>query len=853
MSSNQGSERVRYPTTVRHNLPPQRVQLVGREQDSRAVVSLLLHTPGRQVTLTGTGGVGKTQLALHVATNVIDSFPDGVWLAELGAVSDPNLVPQTVLSALRLGEQPGEAASQTLINWIGQRRMLLVLDNCEHLIDVCAQLTDALLGECPNLRVLATSRHPLRIEHETIWRVPSLAAPDPGAVVSVDHVAQFAAAQLFVQRAQAIRSGFTLTSQNAAMVAAICARLDGLPLAIELAAAWVRALGVEQILERLDDAFELLVGGSRSAPSRQQTIRATLDWSHALLSDAERTLFRRLAVFVGGWSLEAAVDVCSDSVAERHELLARLTQLVDASLVQVEDWNERARYRLLEPTRQYAHMRLTASGELEAIRRKHARFFRSFADALADDANLGGPGRQAALGAFGHEQDNLRTALRRSLDQGDAETGIRLGRALWTFWVVRGLNTEGRSWMAQLGALPDVAKAPGLRVVAQGIEATFAWRQGDYAAAQALLQQALPFLDQAPEPRLRHSVPADLGMIALYQGDYSAARLHLEEELAAARALGHRVDEAVALDNLGTLALMLEDYPTARRLCEQSLAIAREVGDPWALGLSLTMLQQAVLYQGDLSTGRQLVEEGLRAVRQIGDRLMLGYSLEAAGRLEIAEGRYTEARTALHEDLLVRQELGSRSEIAHALDAIAALAAAEGASERALHLAGAADRIWEVIGGRLSPIYQTLLERWLAPLRQTLGQDTIRSAWETGRSLSIERAVALARAATETPPPQPDEALQTSERRVIDLTRREKQVAALLAEGLTNRQIAERLVVTQRTVATHIEHILEKLGFASRHQVGVWAAENGLTAKTVTEYGPRAKGNDSHRQLTDLS
>ncbi len=321
---------------------------------------------GVQVTLTGTGGVGKTQLALHVATNVIDSFPDGVWLAELGAVSDPNLVPQTVLSALRLREQPGEAASQTLINWIGQRRMLLVLDNCEHLIDVCAQLTDALLEECPNLRVLATSRHPLQVEHETIWRVPSLAAPDPGAVVSVDHVAQFAAAQLFVQRAQAIRSGFTLTSQNAAMVAAICARLDGLPLAIELAAAWVRALGVEQILERLDDAFELLVGGSRSAPSRQQTIRATLDWSHALLSDVERTLFRRLAVFVGGWSLEAAVDVCSDNVAERHELLARLTRLVDASLVQVEDWKERARYRLLEPTRQYAHMHLRASGELEA-------------------------------------------------------------------------------------------------------------------------------------------------------------------------------------------------------------------------------------------------------------------------------------------------------------------------------------------------------------------------------------------------------------------------------------------------------------------------------------------------------
>jgi predicted ATPase/DNA-binding CsgD family transcriptional regulator len=807
---------------AQHNLPAQRLQLIGREEDRRAVVPLLLEAGGRQVTLTGTGGVGKTQLALLIATSLTDSFPDGVWLAELAAVSDPDLVPRTVISVLGLAEQPGEAVSQTLVSWIGRRRMLLVLDNCEHLIDACAQLVEALLHGCPNLRILATSRQPLKVDHERVWRVPSLAMPDSTSAPSPERIAQYAATQLFVRQARAVRSGFGLTPRNAALVAAICARLDGLPLAIELAAAWVRVLGVEEILERLDDTFQLLVGGRRSAPSRQQTMRATLDWSHGLLSEAERILFRRLAVFVDGWSLEAAVDVCPDNVAERHELLARLARLVDASLVQAEDWNQRTRFRLLEPVRQFAQTHLRASGEVERLRRKHALHFRSFAIGVADDANLGGSGREAAFSALAHEQGNLRAALRWSLEHGDGETGITLGRAQWTFWVVRGLITEGRSWMAQLGALPDVVKSPGLRAVARSIEATFAWRQGDYGVAQALLQQALPFLEQSPEPRLRHSVPADLGVVAMYQGDYSAAKLHFEAELAAARALGHRADEAVALENLGTHALMLKDYPTARTLCEQSVAIAREMGDPWALGMSLTMLEHAVLYNGDLSNGRQLVEEGLAVVRQIGDRFMLGYSLEAAGRLAIAEGRYTEARAALHEDLRVRQDLGSRSEIAHALDAIAELAAAERDAERALLLAGAAARIREVIGGQASPMYEALFDAWMKPLRRTLGQDAVRSGWDAGQSLSIERAVELALSATEPLPPPP------CDRRDMELSPRERHVAALLANGLTNRQIADQLTISQRTVATHIEHILEKLGFASRHQVAVWATQHGL-------------------------
>jgi predicted ATPase len=304
----------------RNNLPALHTQLFGREQDSATVRELTLQTLGRLVTLTGTGGCGKTQLALLVATSLIDAFPDGVWLVDLAPVETGPLVPQAVMSALGMLEQPREAPSQTLAGWIRGRSMLLVLDNCEHLLDACAELAAALLDACPSLRLLTTSREPLRISGERVWRVPSLGIPEPRSTLSPDQVAKFPAPQLFVQRAQALKSDFAVTSHNAAVVSAICARLEGLPLAIELAAAWVRVLGVDQI-QRLDDTYELLVGGSRSAPSRQQTMRATMDWSYGLLTEAQRVVFQRLAVFVGGWSLEAAEDVCSGGKIGPKEVL----------------------------------------------------------------------------------------------------------------------------------------------------------------------------------------------------------------------------------------------------------------------------------------------------------------------------------------------------------------------------------------------------------------------------------------------------------------------------------------------------------------------------------------------------
>jgi predicted ATPase/DNA-binding CsgD family transcriptional regulator len=813
-------------------LPALHTQLFGREQDSATLRDLMLHTPGRLVTLTGTGGCGKTQLALLVATNLIDMLPDGVWLVDLAPVQAAQLVPQTVISALGVREQPNEAPSQTLIGWIGQRSLLLVLDNCEHLLDACAQLTAVLLDACPNLRLLTTSREPLRISGERVWRVASLGIPEPLSTLLPDQVTQFPAVLLFVQRAQAVKSDFVVTSRNAAVVSAICARLEGLPLAIELAAAWVRVLGVDQILERLDNTFELLVGGSRSAPTRQQTMRATLDWGYGLLSEAERVVFQRLAVFVGGWSLEAAETVCSAGMVGAKEVLDHLTRLVDASLVQVDEHEERVRYRLLEPVRQYAHLRLSASGELDAIRQQHAAFFVSYAQRWETDANYGGPGRQAALAALEREQDNLRATLRWCLEQGDAEKGIFLARALWTCWVIRGLYVEGRSWLAPLAALPDVAKGPAIRAVAQSIEATLAWRQGEYIVAKALFQEALPHLRQAPAPRLLISVPNDLGLIALWQGDYSGARAHLEESLAAARAAAYRVDEAIALGNLAWVALMQAAYPTARALGEESQALARAVGDDWALCLSLITLEQVALGEGELSTARRLVEEGLALMRRNGERWQLPISLDVLAQVAIAEGHHAEARRALREGLLVRQETGNRSGIVYSLEGIAALAAAESEVQSAIQLAGASASMREAIGERLSPLGQAMLNKWLLPLQQTLGTHAIQSAWEAGRAMIIDHALELAFSATETPIKQPEQPPDSQKQHVTELSPREQQVAALLAEGLTNRQIAERLVVTERTVAAHIEHILDKLGFASRHQVAMWAADNGLVSST---------------------
>jgi non-specific serine/threonine protein kinase len=812
-----------------HNLPTHATALVGRDREVADLRQLLLSDDGRLVTLTGVGGCGKTRLALGVAASLIGSFKDGVRLVELAAVVDPALVPQAVASVLSVRERSDRSLRDALVAHLARRQVLLVLDNCEHLVKVCAELADTLLQGCPGVRVLATSREALHIPGERAWRVPSLAIPDPHSIVRPEQLTRFAAAQLFVERAQAVQSNFGVTPRSAPVLAAICARLEGLPLAIELAAAWVRALGVEQILERLDDVFGLLVGGSQLGPSRQQTMRATLDWSYGLLAPSEQIVFQRLAVFVGGWSLEAAEVVCSGGGVAPQEVLGLLTRLVDASLVQVDEQDGRARFRLLEPVRQYAQARLEASGEMDAVRLLHATCFERFAERWEPAANVGGPRREAAHAALELEQDNLRAALRWCLDQGDAAMGFRLGRAHWNLWVVQGAFSEGRAWLTQLAALPDAAKAPAMRAVAQGIEATLAWRQGNYARALELQREALPLLRQADDSWPLLAALADLAWIALWQGDYRAAQAHFDEMLAVARAASDRVHEAIALRGLGSLALVQEDYSTAYARSEASLTVARAVGDTWAVSVALDSLATVMLRQGDLATARRLAEESLALHRQIGEHFQLAYCLDIVGQVAMAEGHSAGARAALRESLHLHQDLGNRAGVAETLESIAALAATKTQSERAVQLGGAAAGIREQVGAPLTPMRRAMLDHWLVPVRQALGAETTTLVWDTGRDMPIEQALDLAFAATAPPATPSNEPPDRLAQQVERLSPREREVAALLAHGLSNREIAERLVVTERTVAAHIEHLLNKLGFASRHQVGVWADEHGLS------------------------
>ncbi|MGI8826159.1 MAG: ATP-binding protein [Chloroflexota bacterium] len=475
---------------TRHNLPAEVASFVGRERELAEIKRILRRT--RLLTLTGAGGSGKTRIALRVSADMVQSFPDGVWLAQLAPVADSALVPRTVAAALGVHGIPGKSLLATLTIALASRRLLLVLDNCEHVVGTTARLVEALLHACPYLRILTTSREPLRIPGEVMWRAPSLAVPEVGVHLSPEALAQVEAVALFLDRARARQPDFTLTNDNAPAVAAICRQLAGLPLGIELAAAQMGSLAPEQIATRLDDALRLLGGGSRVLP-RQETLRATLDWSYALLSEAERAVFRRLAVFAGGFDMDAAEGVCSGEGIERAGVLALLVALVEKSLVEPQVQRREARYRLLEPVRQYALACLSAEGEADEVQRRHAHFFLEMAEA-AEPSLMSGE-RAAAMERLATDEDNLRTALawsRRATEGTDRETGLRLAGALMWFWNFRGEVNEGLEWLEASLAKGQEA-APAVRARALYAACELAWLAGknDLALARAEESEAL--------------------------------------------------------------------------------------------------------------------------------------------------------------------------------------------------------------------------------------------------------------------------------------------------------------------------------------------------------------------------
>jgi predicted ATPase len=743
------------------NLPVQVTSFVGRERELAEVRGRLAET--HLLTLTGAGGAGKTRLALQVAAELLNSYPDGVWFIDLAPLNDPLLVSPTIMTTLGVADEPGRAPLVVLGDYLRRRIVLLVLDNCEHLIDACAQLAEALLRQCPGLRILATSREMLGVAGELAWRVPSLSLPDPQQPLTVAELERSEAIQLFVQRARLVQPGFTLTDEIAGTLAQICRRLDGIPFAIELAAARTRALSPEQILARLDDRFRLLSGGSRTVRPRQQTLRAMVDWSYDLLSGPEQRLLHWVSVFAGSFSLEAAEAVCGDSEQETGcqmwsfpspiptgAILDLLFQLVDKSLVVAERQGNADRYRLLETIRLYAGEKLQEAREGLTVGARHAAFFQTLAERARPELN--GPDQPVWSARLAVEHDNLRGALRWSIER-DTVQGLRLAGDLGHFWRLQGDHREGRRWLENLLARTidrveavdpavrreiQVARAQALRVLG-----TLAIDQGDYAAATSFLEESVKLYRAAEDKNGYASALMLLGyMVAV--DDPAGARRIWDECLPLAREVGDlRVISAI-LGYLGLLAARDHDISRARALVEESLAFRLQLGGTWLIARAHEDLGTFAFLEGDLSLAKRHWQEALRMSRQLHDRRIGGSVHLHLARLARAEGNGEQARTWARESIRQCAQVGTWLMYA-GLTVMGTLLIEHGETVQGVRLHAMAtgrtrrDITWFWV--------DAAIEEWrtiLATTRPTMGDTAFATAWAEGQAMTLEQAVAYA-------------------------------------------------------------------------------------------------------------
>ncbi len=728
-----------------HNLPVQLTSFIGREREIEQVKAALRER--RLVTLTGPGGCGKTRLALEVAAGVSDEFEDGVWLVELASLSDPLLVPRAVAAVLNIREERGRPLRQTLATALCQHSLLLLLDNCEHLIDACSAMADGLLAACPRVRVLATSREMLGLAGEFSFRVPSLALPQPSQLAAAEQnedalrqVMGCEAVRLFVERALTARPEFR--PSRVRVIAQVCEQLDGIPLAIELAAARTRVMTVEQIAAGLDDRFRLLTGGSRVALPRQQTLRALLDWSYDLLMEPEKVFLARLSVFIGGASLEAIAGICSCRPGEGYDVLDALTRLVDKSLVIAEEHDGVMRYSMLETIRQYARERLAASGESEPLRSCHRDYFL----ALAEEAEpkLHGAAQAEWLNRLETERDNLLAAIEWSLARCDLEASVRLGAALWPFWEIRGYWTEGRERLDKILALPGAAEHGRLYARLLIGAGTLGFHQGDYAVARKHLE-AITGREQAGEGRreLAHALYVS-GSIAQARGDSLSAEALFAQGLDAARAVGDSFLIAGGLLCLGNGKLNQCDYPQARAFFQESLVAFRQVGDKRNIAKVVGNLGLMAYEEGDYSSASPLYEEALAIRRELGDKAGIATQLDNLGYATLHQGEYGRARAEFQESLTIFGEIKSKRGIADVLCGLAALAAAQGEAERAARLLGAGGALYAALGFQVDAANQAEYVRAAAPARTQLGEARYDALCAEGAKMSAEQATAYA-------------------------------------------------------------------------------------------------------------
>ena len=846
------------------NLPAEPNPFVGRERDLAELARLLGEV--RVLTLCGPGGIGKTRLATRLAGQLAGRFPDGAWLVELADTTDPGQLPQRAAAALGIRTEQARDISDTLAAALAPRRALLILDTCEHLIGPCAEFVFWLLTACPQLRVIATSQEPLRLHGETAWRVPPLQLTGAGAVTPggpgwagrrdpgwagggdwaggpgrpADELPE--AMLLFAARAAAARPDFRLDEATAPAVAAICRALDGMPLAIELAAARVRALAVPQIAERIDDRLSFLATGTRTAPPRQQTLRAAVDWSYELLSQPEQVLLRRLSVFAG-WSLELAEQVCADEIIPAGQVLELLGALADKSLVATEAGSDgERRYRLPDTIRRYARERLDQAGEGPRLRRRHRDYLLEQAETAVAQAFVSGdppwPQRVILYHKMARERANYELALADCAQ--DAEAGLRICAALRAIWVTSGDVATGAAWfdrMLNLGGPPPPA---GLRARALMMRAELAFEQQDYPTAAG---RAADGLALSRETGCGHEAGGlrVLALVALRAGRIGEARAQVAAAIAAAQAAGDGWEEGLGLASRGAIEARDGQLGQAQQSLQQALAVLAD-NNGWGLALVRYGL-------GRLAGARQQHPAALTHLRaavalweQIDARPEIARGLAGVGRVALAQGDLELAGRSLSDSARLSLAIGHRLAIARGLEALAMLAAARRDPARAAQLAGAAQALREAAGETMSARAAQRREQLIAAVTGILGPDRARELLAQGRELSADAAVRLGvgepdRRAPVFPagrgragwgsPVSPVAAAANGAGG--PLTAREEQIAVLVARGLSNRQIAAELFISPATAARHIANIFTKLDINSRTQLALWATEHGVT------------------------
>ena len=767
----------------KNNLPLQLTSFLGRTAELAALKELL--AGGRLVTLVGTGGIGKTRLAIELATEVLEDF-GYVWLAELAPITDPGLVAQTLMAAIDVREQAGRTPIDALIDYFAPKSALVILDNCEHLVEACAILAESLLEACPKLKIIATSREHLGVPGEASWRVPSLPVPDPEWLPALEQVAESAAVALFVDRATAASPSFQLTKENAPLVVQICQRLDGIPLAIELAAKRLSLLTLPQMITRLNDRFRLLTGGGRTALPRQQTLRAAIDWSHELLAESERTLLRRASVFAGGFSLELAEEICAWTPLDAADMLDLLGTLVSKSLIVYDETG--SRYGMLETIREYAVERARSAGEDGEIATRHRTRFLALAEEA--DRELHGPAQLRWFDLIDTEIANFRAAFDSYLTHEDAQAALRIASGLGLYWRARGRFTEGRGWLER-GLAPREAVPATLRARALAWASYLAIYQGAYTQAQIRGEESLNLYTAAGDGWGTGFALQVLGAVALNQDDYpSAARLE-QESVRYLRQNGDTDGLGLSYVYLGVVALRRGEYPGAMGLLEQALLNFREVGDIRRVSIALRLMGEVELCQGHYTPATSLLDESLVLVREAKDRVDLGLTVYLLGQAARAAGDLPRAKALFEESLAVAREFNDtlsaglalcelatvardmgelqvaialveeslrtldpreKFGIVACLHALAMVASQEGAAERAAILFGASHRLREEIGAAIPPFERDEYDHWTGRVQSQLGDDEFARLLAEGRSMTIDAAIAYA--SQKSPPPQ---------------------------------------------------------------------------------------------------